>query len=319
MPGRDGDAPSAFRDAKEKGRAELARLSPRVPTLRVTTSPAATTLKNVVVQVNGPFRASVAIEPTPTTSSSAKVGLACASTPMIASRARREPLEHDVRLRRARRLRSVRGGIKCSTSPSSRLDGLSTSGSFDTMIRRLDVGYTVLCGGLFILGAARCSSFAANEPAGDGGVDAAYPAADAADAAEQGVGDSGADSAHRTGVLCRQGQCAVGESCCSDGTHEDVCASDCSDAGAAVYVYQCGQPSDCAPGQVCCGAQNGSSNCGGNLTGSSCVGVGNCSFCDGDGGGDKARLCDKATNEGCAQGTNCSRTIAGHPYSACSW
>ena len=53
MPGRDGDAPSAFRDAKEKGRAELARLSPRVPTLRVTTSPAATTLKNVVVQVNG--------------------------------------------------------------------------------------------------------------------------------------------------------------------------------------------------------------------------------------------------------------------------
>lgn len=53
-------ASSAFRDAKEKGRAELARLSPRVPTLRVTTSPAATTLKNVVVQVNGPFRASVA-------------------------------------------------------------------------------------------------------------------------------------------------------------------------------------------------------------------------------------------------------------------
>ena len=46
-------APPAFRDAKEKGRAELARLSPRVPTLRVTTSPAPTTLKNVIVQVNG--------------------------------------------------------------------------------------------------------------------------------------------------------------------------------------------------------------------------------------------------------------------------
>jgi phage baseplate assembly protein W len=46
-------APAAFREAKEKGRAELARLSPRVPTLRVTTSPAATTLENVVVQVNG--------------------------------------------------------------------------------------------------------------------------------------------------------------------------------------------------------------------------------------------------------------------------
>ena len=54
------------------------------------------------------------------------------------------------------------------------------------MIRRSDVGYTVLCGGLFILGAARCSSFAANEPAGDGGVDAAYSAATAAWSRAQG-------------------------------------------------------------------------------------------------------------------------------------
>lgn len=46
-------APAAFRDAQEKGRAELARLAPRVPTLRVITNPAGTTLKNVVVQVNG--------------------------------------------------------------------------------------------------------------------------------------------------------------------------------------------------------------------------------------------------------------------------
>lgn len=46
-------APAAFREAKEKGRAELARLAPRVPSLRVTTNPAGTTLTNVVVLVNG--------------------------------------------------------------------------------------------------------------------------------------------------------------------------------------------------------------------------------------------------------------------------
>ena len=47
------EAPPAFRDAKENGRAELARLAPRVPTLRVMTKPAGSTLKNAVVQVNG--------------------------------------------------------------------------------------------------------------------------------------------------------------------------------------------------------------------------------------------------------------------------
>jgi hypothetical protein len=46
-------APEAFREAKEKGRTELARVSARVPTLRVITNPAGATLKNVVVQVNG--------------------------------------------------------------------------------------------------------------------------------------------------------------------------------------------------------------------------------------------------------------------------
>jgi hypothetical protein len=46
-------APPAFKEAKETGRVELAKLSPRVPTLRVETNPAVTTLKNVVVQVNG--------------------------------------------------------------------------------------------------------------------------------------------------------------------------------------------------------------------------------------------------------------------------
>lgn len=46
-------APAAFREAKDKGRAELARLAPRVPTLRVTTNPAGPTLKNAVVVVNG--------------------------------------------------------------------------------------------------------------------------------------------------------------------------------------------------------------------------------------------------------------------------
>ena len=49
----DAKAPPPFRVAKETGRAELARLSPRVPTLRVQTNPPLTTLKNVVVTVNG--------------------------------------------------------------------------------------------------------------------------------------------------------------------------------------------------------------------------------------------------------------------------
>ena len=187
------------------------------------------------------------------------------------------------------------------------------------MKRRSGVGYTVLFGGLFIVGAARCSSFAANEPVGDGGVDAVKSATDAADAAEQGVGDSGADSAHRTGVLCTRGRCLVGESCCSDSIHEDVCALDCFDAGATAYVYECGQPSDCGPGQVCCGILNGMA-CAGNLIGSKCVGRGNCAFC-GDGGGNKTRLCNNLTNDDCAQGTKCSIEFVAQPqvtYAACS-
>jgi hypothetical protein len=47
------EAPRAFRDAKESGRVEHARLAPRVPTLRVETSPSTSSLKNVVVKVNG--------------------------------------------------------------------------------------------------------------------------------------------------------------------------------------------------------------------------------------------------------------------------
>jgi hypothetical protein len=46
-------APAAFREAKEKGGTELARLSSRIPTLRVLTNPAGTSLTNAVVQVNG--------------------------------------------------------------------------------------------------------------------------------------------------------------------------------------------------------------------------------------------------------------------------
>jgi hypothetical protein len=49
----DPKAPPPFRAAKDTGKAELARLSPRVPTLRVETNPPVTSLKNVIVQVNG--------------------------------------------------------------------------------------------------------------------------------------------------------------------------------------------------------------------------------------------------------------------------
>lgn len=46
-------APAAFREAKEAGRLELPRLAPRVPTLRVETTPSVSSLQNVVVKVNG--------------------------------------------------------------------------------------------------------------------------------------------------------------------------------------------------------------------------------------------------------------------------
>lgn len=46
-------APAAFRDAQGAGAKELARLKPRIPTLRLDTSPPAASLKNVGVQING--------------------------------------------------------------------------------------------------------------------------------------------------------------------------------------------------------------------------------------------------------------------------
>ncbi len=46
-------APTAFRDAQSAGAKELARLSPRIPTLRLETTPPAASLKNVVVEING--------------------------------------------------------------------------------------------------------------------------------------------------------------------------------------------------------------------------------------------------------------------------
>jgi hypothetical protein len=46
-------SPQAFKEAKEAGRVELGKLAPKVPTLRVETNPSVTTLKNVVVKVNG--------------------------------------------------------------------------------------------------------------------------------------------------------------------------------------------------------------------------------------------------------------------------
>ena len=46
-------APAAFREALGTGRAELSRLKPRIPTLRLEASPPATSLKNLVVQING--------------------------------------------------------------------------------------------------------------------------------------------------------------------------------------------------------------------------------------------------------------------------
>lgn len=46
-------APAAFREAQGAGAKELARLKPRIPTLRIETTPAAASLKNVGVQING--------------------------------------------------------------------------------------------------------------------------------------------------------------------------------------------------------------------------------------------------------------------------
>jgi hypothetical protein len=46
-------APRAFREAQETGRAELSRLESRVPTLRLEASPPPTSLRHLVVSVNG--------------------------------------------------------------------------------------------------------------------------------------------------------------------------------------------------------------------------------------------------------------------------
>jgi hypothetical protein len=46
-------APAAFREAQDAGRAEASRLKARIPTLRLDLSPPGESLKNVVVQING--------------------------------------------------------------------------------------------------------------------------------------------------------------------------------------------------------------------------------------------------------------------------
>jgi hypothetical protein len=46
-------APPAFRDAQDTGKAELAKIKPRVPTLRLDTNPPPASLKGLVVQING--------------------------------------------------------------------------------------------------------------------------------------------------------------------------------------------------------------------------------------------------------------------------
>jgi hypothetical protein len=46
-------APAPFRQAQSTGRAELSRLKPRIPTLRLETSPPAASLDRLVVQING--------------------------------------------------------------------------------------------------------------------------------------------------------------------------------------------------------------------------------------------------------------------------
>ena len=47
------DSPAAFRDAQSAGKTELAKLRPRIPTLRIETNPTASTLTGLVVNVNG--------------------------------------------------------------------------------------------------------------------------------------------------------------------------------------------------------------------------------------------------------------------------
>jgi hypothetical protein len=48
-----GNAPEPFRDAVEAGRRELVELRPRIPTLRIEVKPNPSTLRNLVIQLNG--------------------------------------------------------------------------------------------------------------------------------------------------------------------------------------------------------------------------------------------------------------------------
>lgn len=47
------DAPDAFRQAQEEGKKELGTLKPRIPTLRIQIAPAPSSLKGLMVLVNG--------------------------------------------------------------------------------------------------------------------------------------------------------------------------------------------------------------------------------------------------------------------------
>lgn len=47
------DAPAPFREAMETGKRELTELQPRIPTLRIELTPAATTMRNVALSMNG--------------------------------------------------------------------------------------------------------------------------------------------------------------------------------------------------------------------------------------------------------------------------
>lgn len=152
---------------------------------------------------------------------------------------------------------------------------------------------------------------------------ASFTASDApADAAVTAVTDGGPESSARTGVTCGSpdSHCAPGEKCCSSGAGPALCALDCVAADASFYVYECGRASDCASGQECCGAQNGTSLCDGRLSGSTCVGAGNCTYCIADGGGGgAAKLCDpKASSAVECGGKTCTLVFDQSSYRACS-
>lgn len=179
-----------------------------------------------------------------------------------------------------------------------------------TRVGRLRSVMVVLLAAAAVL---RCSSF------GDGTDSTAPDASTAEDTSTPPDAPTPLDaSTPRTGVACATPDmhCAVGEKCCGVYGEAGICATSCSTVDATFYEWECGEQSDCNPGQECCFGVNGDCN-NGFATNSKCVPKGNCSLCNGDAGGNSFIGCNPASNADCDKGKRCTHALRNTFYTGC--